>query len=136
MGGSRRAQRGLCRALGKPVDAWGPQEVAKSYRCHLHVEGREVRDAQNERVVRQGVSAEKARAVLAEGGKLSPAELIRLRVRYFTDGVILGSREFVEEIFQSQRTDFSPKRKQGARRIGESEEALYALRQLRVRALG
>jgi hypothetical protein len=40
-----------------------------------------VRDAQNEKVVKRGVSVEAARAVLAEPGKLSAlsaAELVRL----------------------------------------------------------
>ncbi|HYF36414.1 MAG TPA: hypothetical protein VD994_14055, partial [Prosthecobacter sp.] len=136
MGGSRRAQRGLCKAMSKPVDGWHTAEVAESYRCLLHAEGREVRDAQNENVVRRGVTIDDARAVLAEGGKLSFAELVRLRVRYFTDGVILGSREFVEEIFKTQREDFSPKRKQGAKRIPEFEDPLYALRRLRLRSVG
>ena len=136
LGGSRRAQRGLCKALGKPVDGWKSAEAAAAYRCLLHAEGREVKDAQNEKVVSRGVTAESARAVLAEKGKLSPAELVRLRVRYFTDGVVLGSKAFVEGIFAEQREHFGPKRKQGARRMAESEAPFYTLRHLRVRALG
>lgn len=136
LGGSRRAQRGLCKALGKPVDGWKTAGADEAYRRMLHVDGREVRDAQNEKVVRRGVTAEKARAVLAEGGKLSVAELLQMRVRYFTDGVILGSQAFVEEVFHAQRERFSPKRKTGAKRIQECEEPLYALRQLRVNAVG
>ena len=136
LGGSRRAQRGLCKALGKPVDGWKSAEAAAAYRRLLHAEGREVKDAQNEKVVSRGVTAESARAVLAEKGKLSPAELVRLRVRYFTDGVVLGSKAFVEGIFAEQREHFGPKRKQGARRMAESEAPFYTLRHLRVRALG
>ncbi|HEY1051156.1 MAG TPA: transposase, partial [Prosthecobacter sp.] len=136
LGGSRRAQRGLCKALGKPVDGWKTADAAEAYRRLLHVDGREVRDAQNEKVVRRGVNVEKARAVLAEGGKLSVAELLKLRVRYFTDGVILGSQAFVEEVFNAQRDQFSPTRKTGAKRIQESLEPLYALRQLRLNAVG
>ncbi len=135
LGGSRRAQRGLCKALGKPVDGWQSAGAAEAYRCILHAEGREVKDAQNEQVVKRGVSVESARAVLTARGKLSPAELVRLRVRYFTDGVVLGSKEFVEGIFEAQRERFSPKRKQGARRIIESAEPFYALRRLRLRPL-
>ncbi|HEY1051057.1 MAG TPA: transposase [Prosthecobacter sp.] len=135
LAGSRRAQRGLCKALGKPVDGWKAARAAEAYRCMLHVDGREVRDAQNEKVVRPGVSVEKARAVLAEGGKLPVTDLVKLRVRYFTDGVILGSKAFVDGVFEAQRERFSPKRKKGAKRIQESEEPLYALRQLRVRAV-
>ena len=133
LGGSRRAQRGLCKALSKPVDGWKSADAAAAYRCLLHAEGREVKDAQNEKVVARGVTAESSRAVLAEKGKLSPAELVRLRVRYFTDGVVLGSKEFVEGIFETQRELFGPKRKNGARRIAESDAPFYTLRHLRVR---
>jgi len=132
LGGSRRAQRGLCKALSKPVDGWRSAGAAEAYRCLLHAEGRDVKDVQNEKAVQPSVSVESARAMLAEKGKLSPAELVRLRVRYFTDGVILGSREFVEGIFEAQRNQFSPKRKHGARRITESAAPFYSLRQLRL----
>lgn len=136
LGGSRRAQRGLCKAIGKPVDGWQTAGAAEAYRCILFDEGREVKDAQNENVMERGVSVESARAVLAERGKLSPAELVRLRVRYFSDGAVLGSKAFVEGIFEAQREQFSPKRKQGARRITESVEPFYALRRLRIKPLG
>ena len=136
LGGSRRAQRGLCKAQSKPVDGWKSTGAAEAYRCLLHDEGREVKDAPNEKIVRRGVTVESARAVLAEKGKLSPAELVRLRVRYFSDGVALGSKEFVEGIFVAQRGQFGPKRKDGARRMEESDAPFYTLRQLRLRALG
>ncbi|HEY1052489.1 MAG TPA: chemotaxis protein CheW, partial [Prosthecobacter sp.] len=136
LGGSRRSQRGLCKALGKPVDGWKTAGAAEAYRRMLHVDGREVRDAQNEKVVRRGVTVEKALSVVAEGGKLSVAELLKLRVRYFTDGVILGSKAFVEDVFNAQRERFSPKRKTGAKRIQECAEPLYAFRQLRVKPVG
>ena len=136
LGGSRRAQRGLCKAQGKPVDGWKTAGAAAAYRCLLHAEGREIKDAQNEKVVSRGISAESARTVLAEKGKLSPAELVHLRVRYFTDGLALGSKEFVEGIFTAQRDQFGPKRKQGPRRMTESDAPFYTLRQLRVKPLG
>ncbi len=136
LGGSRRAQRGLCKALGKPVDGWKSAAAAEAYRCLLHTDGREVRDAQNEKVMRHGVSVESARAVLKEKGRLSTAELVRLRVRYFTDGVALGSREFVDGLFEAQREMFGPRRKTGARRMTESAEPFYTLRRLRISPLG
>jgi hypothetical protein len=136
LGGSRRAQRGLCKAQGKPVDGWKSASAAEAYRCMLHAEGREVKDAQNEAVVRRGVTAESALAVLAEKGKLSPAEMVRLRVRYFSDGLVLGSREFVEGVFEARRELFGPKRKLGARLMTESDAPFYTLRQLRLNPLG
>ena len=103
----------------------------EAYRCLLFSSGVEVRDAQNENVVRRGVSAEAARAVLKAGGKLGSGELVRLRVRYFSDGLVLGSREFVEGVFEENREKFGPKRKNGARRIAEATGGLHALRKLR-----
>jgi putative transposase len=132
LGGSRRAQRGLCKAMGKPVDGWQSAGAAEAYRCILFDEGREVKDAQNEKVVERGLSVESARAVLSERGKLSTSELVRLRVRYFSDGAVLGSKAFVEDIFEAQRDQFSPKRKRGARRIAETDAPLYSLRQLKL----
>jgi len=63
---------------------------------------------------------------------LNTAELVRLRVRYFSDGAILGSRAFVEGVFEAQRERFSPKRRQGAKRITQAESPLYVLRQLKL----
>jgi putative transposase len=135
LGGSRRAQRGLCKAIGKPVDGWQSAGAAEAYRCILFDEGRAVKDAQNEAVVESGMSAESVRSVLAERGKLSASELVRLRVRYFSDGAVLGSKAFVEDIFEAQRDQFSPKRKRGAKRIAETDAPLYALRQLKLAAV-
>jgi putative transposase len=136
MGGSRRAQRGLSKVTQKPVDGWEASGGAESYRCLLFSNGVEIKDAQNAGVVRQGVSAEEARAVLKEGGKLSAKELIQLRVRYFSDGLVLGSREFVESMFEEHREKFTSRRKNGARKIAEESGGLFALRKLQVNPVG
>ena len=133
--GSRRAQRGLSKVTAKPVDGWEQSGGAEAYRCLLFANGVEIRDAQNRKVVRRGVTADEARQVLKEKGKLSTAEMVRLRVRYFSDGLVLGSKEFVENVFSENREKFGPKRKDGARRVSESESPLYALRRLRVKPM-
>jgi hypothetical protein len=50
--------------------------------------------------------------------------------------VVLGSKAFVEGVFDSQRERFGPKRKDGARRMTESDAPFYTLRHLRLRPLG
>ena len=53
-----------------------------------------------------------------------------------TDGVVLGSKGFVNEVFALHRTKFGAKRKDGARPIRALAMCgLSALRDLRVRAL-
>jgi hypothetical protein len=68
---------------------------------------------------------------------LSLGQVLRLRVRHMSDGVALGTRAFVNEVFTLHREKFGAKRKDGARPIRAlASIGLMALRDLRVRALG
>ena len=70
-------------------------------------------------------------------GKLPMNELLRCRVRYFTDGVIFGSRAFVEDAFRRHRQHFSAKREVGARTMtGGDWGDLFTARKLRVNVMG
>ena len=51
-----------------------------------------------------GISIEAFSRVMAEGGKLTLAEVLRCRVRYFTNGGVLGSKVFVEAQLAAYRT--------------------------------
>jgi len=55
--------------------------------------------------------------VLEGNGELTLGELVRCRVRYFTDGLAIGSDRFVEEVFESNREKFGPRRRNGARKL-------------------
>ena len=67
---------------------------------------------------------------------LRMAVMLMKRVRYFTDGAVIGSKEFVNEAFAGARERFSAKRKDGARRMRGSGKAaagvLWSVRNLRV----
>ena len=77
------------------------------------------------------------RAELARGGELGLGQVLRLRVRHFSDGVFLGSKEFVNEMFVQYRDRFGAKRKDGARPIrGVPLAGQTVLRDLRVDAVG
>ena len=78
---------------------------------------------------------------MPDNGTLLPdlalAKMLRCRVRYFTDGAVIGSKEFVNETFARARERFGPKRKDGARRMKGNGKAaagvLWSARDLRVR---
>ena len=66
---------------------------------------------------------------------LGMAKMLRCRIRYFTDGAVIGGKEFVNEAFASARERFGTKRKDGARKMrGDAAAAkgmLWCLRDLR-----
>ena len=135
MGGSKRARVGLCRVLGVAMDSWG--EVGReTYRNLLLGEGIESGREEKTRkrkagaFLKRGFDRKKALQELREGGSLSRGELVRLRVRYFSEGLVLGSRSFVEGVFREKREWFGKKRKIGARGLPLKDEGLFALRSL------
>ena len=126
--GNALARKGLMSFQKK--GNWG--DCAAAYRLRLFVGGGATR--QSGKVV---IDKEKIKAVIEQGGELSLGEVLRLRVRHMTDGVVLGSKEFVNEVFELHREKFGAKRKDGARPIRAlASIGLNALRGLRVRALG
>ena len=72
------------------------------------------------------------RKVLDKGGSLPRHEILRCRVRYFSDGLVLGSEAFVESTFKRYRDQFGLKRKTGAREMKYGQwNGLSTMRDLR-----
>jgi hypothetical protein len=117
-GNGKKAREGLVRVWQSYQSAQGSadvwQEVSKAYRRMLLQGG-------NERV---------------KEGCLPFATVLHCRIRYFTDGVVIGSRAFVNDVFDQARDRFGPKRIDGARKLkGSASPAsgqLWSLRDLRV----
>jgi putative transposase len=128
LAGQGLAQEGLM-SFHKP-GSWS--EVAAQYRQRLFA-GAGVGGARHKAVL----DPEQIQAVLKAGGQLGLGQVLRLRIRYLTDGLVLGSRGFVNELFTLHRAKFGPRRKDGARPIrGISLPGLSVLRDLRVNTLG
>jgi putative transposase len=118
VGGSIAARKGLGRVM-REEDSWGRIQCA--YRKYLYIEGR-----------RRAFKAEHVEKVLSDGGKLPIETLLRCRVRYFSDGVALGSRVFVESVFERCRGQFGPRRREGAQAMRYGEwKGLCTMRDLR-----
>ena len=126
--------------MERPLDSWemkpGKACLTASgwYRCWLFGEGKEVEKSAYTKG-RRGMAKEKVQKVMEQGGKLSLGELLRCRVRYFSDGVAIGSRSYVDGVFSEWRGQFGEKRKDGARTLHESDTGLFSLRALRVHAV-
>ena len=123
-GGNGRIRRGLMSFLqGK---TWA--EASAEYRSGLLL-----RSGESGHSKKKALDRETIRKALKDGGRLSGAEVLRLRIRHLSDGVVLGSKEFVDGVFTRYRERFGPRRKSGARPIRAVPlPGLMALRDLRV----
>ena len=108
LGGDARARAGLMSVMGAGDWAQGAAE----YRMRLYVEGGKAGESGKAVFDRA-----KVLAVLRERGVIGIGEALRLRIRYFGDGLVLGSETYVNGIFQEFRSHFSPKRRTGARKL-------------------
>ena len=109
---------------GKKV-TW--RETGVKYRQLLYGVGEDLTGAESEpgqALVRSagsrdrlGFSREAVERALAGGGRLPLEMALRCRVRYFSDGAVFGTREFVDRVFEGNRDRFGPDRKTGARKM-------------------
>jgi hypothetical protein len=148
-GNGKKAREGLVRAYfcdqGVGFDAGKWLEVSRLYRRLMGLalgrkSGRAERSrsskglGQTTRNTAEMLESEDNETVLKD---LGMAKMLRCRVRYFTDGAAIGSKEFVNAAFAGARERFSSKRKDGARRLrGSGKPAaglLWSARDLRVR---
>lgn len=133
--GVAEARRGLGRIfeLSKESRRWN--HVGCAYRKYVYLSTETQQGSTS--AVAGVIETEDVKRVVAEGGKVPMDALLRVKVRYFSDGLVLGSKEFVNGVFEGNRQKFGEKRKSGARRMrgGEWGE-LHVFRDLRSDVFG
>ena len=121
--GSEEARKGLCRVLETKTI----KSALNRYRKILFLMG-----ATTSRESQKMMSREKVKEVVEQDGELPVAQVLRLKVRYFTDGMVLGSKDYVEQIFSNHRSLFGKKRKTGARPMqGMKDSGIMVMRNLK-----
>ena len=81
---------------------------------------------------RRGFSEEEVAEVEERKGAVPVPAMLRHKVRYFCDGAVLGTADFVNDVFTRERSRFGPNRETGARRMrGANWGELRVLRNLR-----
>ncbi|MGL4400196.1 MAG: transposase [Luteolibacter sp.] len=146
-GNGKKARAGLVRALrahlGTQADAthWDG-DVAKEYR-RLLMEG--IAERVSERVakdgkmvsktLRKGMTREQAAGQKSHDGEIPLGKMLRCRVRYFSEGAVIGSRAFVNAAFAGSREHATSKRKNGARKLrgpaSAASEVIWSFRDLK-----
>lgn len=104
VGGGKAAQRGLLAVVKeRATDTW--PTARGMYRETLFGKGSATKEHQGR------IAPEELEKVLKEKGQLSLSEVLRCRVRYFTDGAMLGSHAFVREQIMRCGKRMTPKSK-------------------------
>jgi putative transposase len=143
-GNGKKAREGLVRAyfcdqgVGFEAERWG--EVSRLYRRLMGLALQRKNGKAEVVTQRQSQTAATANEA-GDNGTVLPdlklAAMLRCRVRYFTDGAVIGSKAFVNEAFAAARERFTERRKDGARRMRGNGKAaageLWSVRDLRVR---
>ena len=123
-----RAQKGPA-AQSECYD-WKSQNAR--YRCFYVEEGQQAQgeimqgqDPAARKKRKRGYSPKQLQKTLDDGGKLSVGQLLRCRLRFATEGVIFGAKEFVEEGFESLKKALPEQyanRKQGAKKMSFTKD--------------
>jgi putative transposase len=133
LSGDESAQKGLCMMMGLLQEEWEQSKVAEVYHQWLATLGMEVTSEAygKGKVLRRGIRHDTT--LIAESATEEPPvlDLVHCKFRHFTDGLVLGGREFVNQVFETHRELFGGKRKTGARKIKNAGTGLYAIRDLR-----
>ena len=133
--GRRLAREGIRRVI-HPVDprAVTIADALTQYRLWIYGEGLPaVQSSPAAASTGAGLAPEQVQEVLKKNGKLGWHDFARCHVRYFSDGAVIGSRQWVDTIFETNRKRFGPKRKDGARKMKYlADSPIFGLRDLRV----
>jgi len=147
-GNGKKAREGLVRAclshrgVGFEIEKW--KDAARIYRqmmgLALQRKSGHVDLTASKQLLKAKVKGE-VETTSNDNGTVLPeldlAAMLRCRIRYFSDGAVLGSKAFVNEAFTASRERFSAKRKDGARRMkgnaASAKDILWSMRDLRVR---
>ena len=158
-GNGKKAREGLVRAANLKPETLNPKanedlaaqwkEVSRIYRRVMGMalvrkagkaQGLETQDGRKKNGFAAGMNEAEYLEAGADWGQplpgLSMAGMLRTRVRYFTDGAVIGSKGFVDDAFAAARGRFSERRKDGARRLRGNAKAaagtLWSMRDLRL----
>ncbi len=145
-GNGKKAREGLVRAClshrgaGFESEKW--KDAAKIYRQMMGLALQRKSGRADLTTARHTLKAKvkgELKATDQDNGTVLPelglSSMLRCRIRYFSDGAVIGSKAFVNEVFNASRERFTSKRQDGARkmkgRAAPAAKTLWTVRDLR-----
>ncbi len=130
--GSKRARRGLCKALNLPQDSWEGKGLAR-YRLFLFDEGLSVEPDSPSlgkgRKRRRGIKMEARTKVMEQKGKVIPQEALSRRVASFSNGVAIGGEEFVKRVASRYQREMGRKKERNPRSLSAGQGGFFVMKE-------
>ena len=124
--GKTRAREGLQRVMFEQERCVNSEELATemllSWRRTAH---------RYRQVLYLDLNRDDANLDNAEAPQLSEAQALRCKVRYFVDGLAIGSSSFINQVFGMTRERFGRERRSGPRKLRQIDTTLRTLRDLK-----
>ncbi len=108
--GSREAREGLGMVMSSRGQSPDWKKTAGQYRRLLYTTGRARGVNESGAALKPGFSSEEVQRVLDAGGKLPLNIVLRCRVRYFTAGLALGRRAYIDGVLKRHAGRFRAER--------------------------
>jgi len=134
--GKRRARQGIRQVVIERELARSSPEVAVAQVAEWRMVAETYRGLLADDSGREAGAGLAARRTPDGPRRMAEADLLRCRVRYFVDGMVVGSQSFVDGVFDLTRGWFGAKRRSGGRRLAQADTSLRAMRALRVAPYG
>ena len=130
--GNKTARTGIINIISGPDGGVAWSDAQEAYRIRLFGAG------VKQRAGKASLTPDQLAKVMEEKGKLSLAEVLRCRVRFFSDGAVLGSKAYVAEILALYRRRTGLRKKIALRGLPPITEwgDMVTMRGLRKNAFG
>lgn len=126
--GSKRARRGLCKALNLPQDSWESRGLQR-YRLFLYNEGLSVEPGSTSlgkgKRRRRGFTMKARTKVVRKKEEITPTKALCQRISSFTNGVAVGSEDFVKKLAKRYQADFRRKKERKPKPTPSLEDSSF-----------
>lgn len=102
LAGGKTAREGIISLVSGMGNALNWEKASKAYRQHLYF--RAITQSSSKPVMTESDAGNCS--MESDWSRLSEMDILRVKVRYFSDGLIIGSRDFIEEFYGERRKYF------------------------------
>lgn len=122
--GGDRARSGITKVVAGLGGAMKWEKVTRLYRSYF------LYKAASQNHDRKGVDQEEFQDSMHHEGDLSEIEKLQTRLRYFTEGAVIGGLDFLSNFLKEKQSEIGDHRKRPGYKMGKGENGIYSYRKV------